>query len=455
MKVRNLLGAALAAVLCAGMAGCSGDGASAPPPSEKKQVTINVKCPPLALPYDGESGDIEAIDMLKEAGEAFCASYEDAEVTINYTRFPYTEESEAVLGSFGTENEADLVLAGQFNVPTYMHSGRAAALDDVIDEGLRADVDEAIWNQCSKDGNTYVLPFYQLQNILMVNPDLMRAAGLERFIPEDGTVAQWSTAEFDEILAGLKASMTDESAFPMALWAANNQGDTHTMSLLRSQGSTLYNAEGRFDLESPEGVAGLAWLDSLNKQAYIPKGSENLELASVIKLFENGQIAICPGNKTTMLSNYAASGSLPVAANFPTLDGKGCASTFLTGFTVFDNGDADKMNVAKDFARFIVSNDEYLRYTYSGTPVNKSYIERSGVTGEVARLDEAFVANSGNVYDFLNNTPNWSGVRDVFYLGIQDLLRGTITPEEAAATIDQTCNAAINEGYAAVGYRTM
>lgn len=448
MKGTKLLGVVLAGTLCLGTAGCA-NGEGSAPSAEKKQVTINVKCPPLALPYDGESGDIEAIDMLKEAGEAFCASYEDVEVTINYTRFPYTEESEAVLGSFGTENEADLVLAGQFNVPTYMHSGRAAALDDVIDEGLRADVDEAIWNQCSKDGNTYVLPFYQLQNILMVNPDLMRAAGLERFIPEDGMVAQWSTAEFDEILAGLKASMEDESAFPMALWAANNQGDTHTMSFLRSQGSTLYNAEGRFDLESPEGVAGLAWLDSLNKQEYIPKGSENLEYASAIKLFENGQIAICPGNKTTMLSKNAA-GFVPFAANFPTLDGKGCASTFLTGFTVFDNGDADKMKVAKDFARFIVSNDEYLRYTYSGTPVNKSYIERSGVTGEVAQLDEAFVANSENVYDFLNNTPNWSGVRDVFYLGIQDLLRGTITPEEAAATIDQTCNAAIDEGYAAV-----
>lgn len=448
MKGTKLLGVVLAGALCLGTAGCVGGEGSAPPP-EKKHVTINVKCPPLALPYDGKNNDVEAIDMLKEAGEAFCASYEDAEVTINYTRFPYPEEEEAVLGAFGTEDEPDMVLAGQFNVPTYMHSGRAAALDDVIDENLRADVDEAIWSQCSMGGSTYVLPFYQLQNILMVNPDLMRAAGLERFIPEDGSVAQWSTAEFEEILAALKASMPGDSTYPMALWAANDQGDTHTMALLRSQGSTLYDENGRFNLEAPEGVAGLAWLDMLNKQGYVPKGAENLELASVIKLFDNGQLAICPGNKTTMLSEHAA-GFTPFAANFPTPDGKGCATTFLTGFTVFDNGDADRVQVAKDFARFIVSDDAYLRYTYSGTPVNKSYIERSGVTGEVAQLDAAFVANSENVYDFLNNTPNWAGVRDVFYLGIQDLLRGTITPEEAAAAIDETCNAAIDEGYAAV-----
>lgn len=447
MKGTKLLGVVLAGALCLGTAGCAvGEGAA--PPAEKKQVTINVKCPPLALPYDGEHTDTEAIDLLQEAAEAFAASYEDADVTFTFTRFPYVEEDQAVLGSFGTDDAADVVLAGQFNVPTYLHSGRAAALDDVIDEGLRADVDEAIWNQCSQDGSTYVLPFYQLQNIIMVNPDLMRAAGLERFIPEDGSVAQWSTTQFEEILAALKASMPDDSTYPMALWAANNQGDTHTMALLRSQGSTIYDENGRFNFETPEGVAGLAWFDWLNKMEYIPKGAENLELASVIKLFDNGQLAFCPGNKTTMLSERAA-GFTPFAANFPTPDGKGCATTFLTGFTVFDNGDVDKVRVAKDFVRFIVSDDDYLRYTFSGTPVNKSFIERSGETGVAAELDKAFVANSGNVYDFLNNTPNWSGVRDVFYVGIQELLRGTATPEETAATLDETCNAAIDEGYAA------
>lgn len=447
MRGTKLVGVVLAAALCLGTAGCAG-GQSAQQPAEKKQVTINVKCPPLALPYDGGNTDTEAIDLLQEAAEAFAASYEDAEVTFTFTRFPYVEEAQAVLGSYGTDDAADMVLAGQFNVPTYIHSGYLAPLDDVIDEGLRSDVDEAIWSQCSKDGSTYVLPFYQLQNIIMVNPNLMRAAGLERFIPADGSVAQWSTAEFEEILAALKASMPDDSTYPMALWAANNQGDTHTMALLRSQGSTLYDENGRFNFEAPEGVAGLTWLDWINDQGYAPKGAENLELASVMKLFDNGQLALCPGNKTAMLSERAADFT-PFPANFPTPDGKGCATTFLTGFTVFDNGDADKVQIAKDFVRFIVGNDDYLRYGFSGTPVYKSFIERSGEVGIAAELDKAFVANSGNVYDFLNNTPNWAGVRDVFYVGIQELLRGTATPEETAATLDETCNAAIDEGYAA------
>lgn len=450
MRRTKALGFALCAALCCGMAGCSAGQEPEAPAAEKPQITLNVKCPPLALAFDEGHYDSEAIDLLKEAGEAFCASYEDADVTINYTRFPYVEEGEAVLGSFGTDEAVDVVLAGQFNVPTYVHSGRAVPLDDIIDDELRADIDQAIWNQCSADGKTYVLPLYQLQNTLMVNPELLRAAGLERFIPAEGSVAQWSTDEFNEILAGLKASMTDEISYPMALWAANNQGDTHIMSFLRAYGLDLFDSEGRFQVNTPEGIAALTWFNDLNEQGMVPKGAENLEYSAAIDLFDNGQIAICPGNKTTLLAKRPAD-FVPFAANFPTPDGAGCATTFLTGFTVFDNHDAERTKAAKDFARFIYSDDAYLQYALSGTPVSASFIERNQNTGESAALDKELNANSENVYDFLNNTPNWDGVRSVFYLGIQDMLRGTTTPEEAAASIDATCNAAIDEGYASAG----
>ena len=41
---------------------------------------------------------------------------------------------------------------------------------------------------------------------------------------------------------------------------------------------------------------------------------------------------------------------------------------------------------------------------------------------------------------------NWQGVRDVFYLNIQDLLKGTKSPEEVMKAIDETCNAALEQG---------
>ena len=110
---------------------------------------------------------------------------------------------------------------------------------------------------------------------------------------------------------------------------------------------------------------------------------------------------------------------------------------------MFDNGDADKVKVAKDFVRFIYSDDEFLRYALSSIPVNEHLVEQN--KDQIAYLD-MYTRNSQNTVDFLNNTPNWEGVRAAFYPNMQDLLRGTKTAEEVAAGIDESCNAAIAEG---------
>lgn len=50
-------------------------------------------------------------------------------------------------------------------------------LDDIISEELRSDIDESIWRQNTINGKVYTLPFHQLQNTLMVNREMMEAAG--------------------------------------------------------------------------------------------------------------------------------------------------------------------------------------------------------------------------------------------------------------------------------------
>lgn len=440
--------AALTGGVLAGCAGGSGEGAGAGGggTAGKKRVTINVKCPPITMAYDDDHPDAEVFDLFQEAGERFAATYEDYDVTFNYTKFQYVDEKAQVIDKFGTPEAADVLFAGSFNLPTYIREGRVAALDDVIDAELRADIDDAIWQQCSVDGVTYTMPLYQLQNTLMVNGEFLRAAGLERFIPAEGEIAQWSIDEFNEILNALKASMTQGGTFPLAFYAANNQGDTHIMTLLRAYGAPFYDTAGAFNVNTPEGVRALEWLVSLNERGIIPKGAENLEFIETIQLFNNGQVALCPSNMVNV--RIAEEQGLDVfLANFPDPTGAGIATTFLNGFTVFDNGDADKAQAAKDFVRFIYSDDELLRYALSSIPVNKHVVEQH--KDQIPYLD-AYSRNSQNTVDFLNNTPNWEGVRAAFYPNIQDLLRGTKAPAEVAAAIDESCNAARSEGLEAI-----
>lgn len=61
-------------------------------------------------------------------------------------------------------------------------------------------------------------------------------------------------------------------------------------------------------------------------------------------------------------------------------------------------------------------------------------------------MKDAYAENEKTLVNFTNNLPNWIGVRDVFYVQIQNLLTGQKTPEEVAADIDKECNAAVAEG---------
>ena len=137
------------------------------------------------------------------------------------------------------------------------------------------------------------------------------------------------------------------------------------------------------------------------------------------------------------------------SVNFPdfsSTDGAGLATTFITGFEVFDNGDEARLEVSKAFVKFIYES-EFIDYMAAAIPCSNSVAEKyADDLKDIAK----YVGNSDASWNFTGNHPNWRGVRAAFYPNIQDLLFGDKTPEEAAAGIDAACNAAIDAGYASM-----
>lgn len=125
------------------------------------------------------------------------------------------------------------------------------------------------------------------------------------------------------------------------------------------------------------------------------------------------------------------------------------ATSFINGFMVFDNGDPEKIQAAKDFIRFIYET-EALRDLSAGTlPVCRSVADK--YASQITMLSD-FTENNVHVVDFMNNSPNWQGtdssVRSVFYPHIAALLSGQVTPEECAAGLNNDCNRALEIGRA-------
>ncbi len=423
----------LPAAACAAMLCCSGCATQ----KEKEDVTLIVKTPTMAMTSVSDPEVEDAQMFLKKVGDAFCASYEKANVEILLEVFAYTDEIEAITDTFGTIDAPDVLYEGFFNMSSYIHTGRVVPLDDIISEEMRADIRESAWEMSEVDGKTYMMPYLSMENIIVYNKALFREAGLAEYAEAGTDVQSWTMEEWTEILDTLAANLP-EGTYPMMMYGGDNQGDTHIMAMLRAFGCPFFDEEGNFALENEEGIRALQWIQDGVERGWYPPNPENVVLSDNVELFAANQLAICMANNTSIDVVFSVDDVGFV--NFP----GDVATAFVTGFEVFDNGDAAKLQAAKDFVKYIYETDEWMDLSAGSLPVSKRVVQK--YEDQIVMLRE-FVENISHVVDFMENKPNWQGeadsVRSVFWTHIHDLLAGKVTPQECAKAIDEDCNAAI------------
>jgi multiple sugar transport system substrate-binding protein len=268
----------------------------------------------------------------------------------------------------------------------------------------------------------------------------MKDCGLENYVQDSLEIQNWTTDEWTYILDTLAQNLPS-GVYPMTIYGKNNQGDTHIMSYIRSFGSTIFDEDGNFNFESDEAVKALTWIqDGVDRGWYAPH-PENLEISDCQELFSNNQLVFYIFNNANValydnLDDYGF-------VNFP----GNVATSFVTGFEVFDNGNPTKVQAAKDLIKYIYETDEWLELSAGNIPESKKTAEK--YADKITMLNE-FSNNSPNVVDFMNSSPNWQGnetsVRSVFWPNIHELLLGSVTPEECAKNLDDDCNRALEIG---------
>jgi multiple sugar transport system substrate-binding protein len=253
-------------------------------------------------------------------------------------------------------------------------------------------------------------------------------------------IQNWTIDEWTEIFDTL-AEKLPTGSYPMAMYGKNNQGDTHIMSLIRSFGSTIFDENGNFNFETEEAIEALTWIQDGVDKGWYPPHPENLEITDMQELFCNNQLVF-------YLYNIANRGLIDDLDDYGFVNFPGdIATSFITGFEVFDNGNDAKVQAAKDFLKYIYETDEWLELSAGNIPVSKKVAAQYG--DQIEMLNE-FMENNSHVIDFMNNSPNWQGnetsVRSVFWPNIHDLLMKDITPEECAKNLDTACNEALEIG---------
>lgn len=405
---------------------------------ERVRLIIKTGVNPLNEVVDNDTPD--AYTFLKKAVNDFSPRYKASKLTVSLSQYESARRGEEIDGCLGTELSPDVLLASQFNLSAYAHSGILIPLDDILESGIKDDLMAGCMVNCAIAGKTYMLPYLTLQNVLCFNKALFRKAGLEKYCNTD-EVQSWTLEEWEEVLSALKASLPDTS-YPMMMYAGDEQGDAHIMVLLRSRGAQFFDATGHVYLTCSEGIAALDWIRQCNEAGYFPPHPERLVILDNYELFTSGQLAIYLANHT--IQTYFDDLGIECGyVNFPSLDGAGFTTLFDMSFAVVDNMDKRRLKAAKSFIEYIYKS-RFLDYSAGGIPVSyrvaKQYSEK---LNDVAR----YINNNAVRVNFTGNCPNWIGVRAVFYPHIQDLFITKKSTLQIAQELEKDCNAAIDAGH--------
>lgn len=407
--------------------------------SQEEAVHLLVKVPRTGHTVSFDDSITQIDQVITRLADSFVENYQGIPVAIEVEVFEQNQYDNAIVDTYGTEKAPDVLYGDYFNISTYIHNGAVIPLNDVVTPAIEESVYSYLWDLSTVEDRIYMMPYLARQNVLGYNKELFRQAGLASYIQDD-EITSWTRDEWTYILDTL-AEKLPQGTYPMMMYAHSSQGDTHIMTLLRSAGSNFFDETGHFHIATPEGIEALRWIQDGVDRGWYPPHAENLEIEDCSSLFRSGQLAIYMVNNAS-IGRYGDTVGL---VNFPGPDEDGCATTFVSGFEVFDNGDVRKQQVAKDFLTYVYSNDELMKYAAGAMPASKAVSEQYGKDIQAFDL---FLENQDNVVDFTGNNPDTRAVREIFYTCIYDLLGHEATPEEIAERIDTECNNAIDEAIA-------
>lgn len=233
----------------------------------------------------------------------------------------------------------------------YVHRGALVPLTDIVDDAAKKDIDQSFWDAVTFGDDVYFYPFQHNPGTLVYNADMFRAAGLEKFVGDENEIKTWTMDEYQQILDGLKNNLPKDkyaNAYPMALYAVNNQGDTWNLAYLRMFGNKFFSSEGNIVLDDANGAKAAAWLKKLYDGGYTNPGAESVSSNDANAMFQNQQLGISFTNpvlfsnmKTNMENGTSPKFDVRLA-NIPSESGDPLSFTYVVGASVFQSGNAKK-----------------------------------------------------------------------------------------------------------------
>lgn len=389
--------------------------------------------------------------FFKHAADRFSKEYDDYDVNIKVEVVAGDQRDELLNVNLNGGTPPDMFYDSVFTMGEYVHRGALVPLNDIVDDEAKNDIDSSFWDSTTFGDDVYMYPYSHMPGTLVYNADMFKAAGLENYIGGENEIQTWTLDEYETILNTLKKDLPKDkysNAFPMGLYALNNQGDTWNLAYLRMFGNQFFDDNGNIILDDANGAKAAKWLKKIYDEGLTNPGAESVSSSDTVGMFQNQQLAINFIN-SVLFNNIKAdmeSGQAPKfdarLANIPSESGDPLSFTYVAGAVAFNTGDETKIQVSKDFIKFFSSDPELVKSSKSGIPV------RSSVAEQYKDENPLFVAYDKNaefMFNFTGNVPGYSQLRQILYPEFQALYTGQMNAEEIVKDYQEKGNKIIKE----------
>lgn len=349
----------------------------------------------------------------------FHEKHPNVDVEVEY--LSYDNGDELVEQAIADGSAPDLVLEGPERlVANWGAKGQMVDLPDLWESDTAGGIYENVRQACrGTDGAYYEFPICMAPHCMAINYDMFQAAGALAYIDEK--THTWTTDGFIKAVEALKDYGQEHVG---VVYCKNQSGDQGTRALVNNLygGTFTDNTHTSYTVDSKENIRALRLLYDLEGIDFEP----SYTAADEIDLFCRKELAMAFCWNSTMEIRQTINHPelnfeiFPMA--FPTDAGQPRLTGGIWGFGVFDNGDGQKIQAAKEFIRYLTEDDDLYKRavrTSSCWPVRDM-----GNVYTNDRLMTEYSIFMPYMGDYYQVVPDWADARTAWWKMLQEIAGG-------------------------------
>ena len=388
----------------------------------------------------GNWGDEATVSELTAAFTA------ETGIAVKVEYLTYADGDDKVNTAITANQAPDLIMEGPERlVSNWGANGYMVDISDLFDDDDKAEINPSALAACfTAEGAAYEYPLVMTAHCMAINYNAFVEAGADQYIDKD--THKWTTEQFLAAVNALYETFGD----PVGAVFCNGQGgDQGTRALINNlYGGTFTNAEHTaYTWDNPENIKALKELYDLNGINYDASIVGGDEIAN----FYNGifKMAFCWNIAQQLNPNSADTGSgltlngdEIVFMAFPSEDGTAQLQGGIWGFGIFDNGDAGKIEAARQFIKYMCDSE----HAKEAVKASNFFAVRDSVDG--ADISDIWADNEiMNEYtklmpmlgDYYQVTTNWAAARTAWWNMLQAVGAGDGSEEAIEAAVADFC----------------